>query len=89
MSLKNTLQNACAAGLILASLHSPMAFSQEDGIRARLEQSGATTSAEKRDFATQAQDEMGDAVKKLAKSMADAEREREFERPRWEQQPQL
>ena len=76
MSYKATFH--FAFGLVLTGLmYSPDVFSQEDGIRAQLEQSGATTTSEKRDFAGQAQQEMEDAVKKLAKSMAEAERERE------------
>lgn len=77
MSL-NTLKSGSIGALLLsATLFSFPALSQDDGIRAQLEQSGSTTTDEKREFATDAQQEMDRAVKKLAGSMEDAEKERE------------
>jgi hypothetical protein len=62
--------------VLMAFAVSGVAFAQED-IKAQLEQSAATSTAEKTDFATSANKEMDAAVKKLAKAMSDAERERE------------
>jgi saccharopine dehydrogenase-like NADP-dependent oxidoreductase len=69
--------STCAAVFLLAAGLAPEALSQPEGIRAQLEQSTATSSSEKREFATDANKEMEAAVKKLSKAMADAERERE------------
>ena len=70
---------AVSAALLLAAgvAHVPRAIAQDDGIRAQLEQSGSTTTDEKRDFAVSAQAEMDRAVKQLAESMEDAEKDRE------------
>ena len=70
---------AVSAAMFLAAAVSqlPSAFAQDDGIRAQLEQSGSTTTDEKREFAVSAQAEMDRAVKQLAESMEDAEKDRE------------
>jgi uncharacterized protein YPO0396 len=65
----------CMSFLIALSVGG-IASAQED-IKAQLEQSAATSSAEKMEFAGTANKEMDAAVKKLAKAMSDAERERE------------
>jgi hypothetical protein len=64
-------------GLLLAALFQPSNANARDELRAQLEQSSETSPAEKKEFVSDANNEMEAAVKKLTKAMSDAERERE------------
>lgn len=76
MSLNQINPYALAALILLAGLQ-PTRAAAQDQLRSQLEQSSTTSSAEKREFAGDANKEMEAAVKKLAKAMSEAERERE------------
>ena len=78
MSFNSIKVSCCALALVLLSGLLPEAKAEDDNsIRSQLEQSSLTSIEEKQEFALNANEEMNRAVKKLAKAMSDAERERE------------